>query len=192
MVGFLGCGKGNSSSLYEANLVAITNNASEVDSSLIPDYYSATIKPGATHFVFDEISSDNRYQDLEDLLVLESKPNSSILNALNGQQNALNVLCREQKKSHRIPGGETPMDHQILADVLSWPADRVNDTLAGLHDGSPQIILTGAPGTGKTWCAEIIAKYLLGERDKAKLLDTDHERVHIVQFHPTYSYQQFI
>lgn len=189
---FLYGGKGNSSSLYEANLVAITNNASEVDSSLIPDYYRATIKPGATHFVFDEISSDNRYQDLEDLLVLESKPNSSILNALNGQQNALNVLCREQKKSHRIPGGETPMDHQILADVLSWPADRVNDTLAGLHDGSPQIILTGAPGTGKTWCAEIIAKYLLGERDKAKLLDTDHERVHIVQFHPTYSYQQFI
>lgn len=189
---FLYGGKGNSSSLYEANLVAITNNASEVDSSLIPDYYRATIQPGATHFVFDEISSDNRYQDLEDLLVLESKPNSSILNALNGQQNALNVLCREQKKSHRIPGGETPMDHQILADVLSWPADRVNDTLAGLHDGSPQIILTGAPGTGKTWCAEIIAKYLLGERDKAKLLDTDHERVHIVQFHPTYSYQQFI
>jgi len=194
---FLYGGTGTASSLYEANLVKITNNAAEIDSSLIPDYYRTSVQSGSTHFVFDEISSDNRYDELENLLVLATKPDSSILNSLRGQQNALNVLCREPKPHKRSTdtgstGKVTPMDHQILADVLSWPTERVNDTWAGLHDGSPQIILTGAPGTGKTWCAEIIAKYLLGERDKAKLLDTNHPRVHIIQFHPTYSYQQFI
>ncbi|MBK9033914.1 MAG: AAA family ATPase [Myxococcales bacterium] len=46
-----------------------------------------------------------------------------------------------------------------------------------------QIIVQGPPGTGKTWVAERLARWLVGG---------DDARVHLVQFHPAYSYEDFI
>jgi 5-methylcytosine-specific restriction protein B len=46
------------------------------------------------------------------------------------------------------------------------------------------IILQGPPGVGKTWVAKRLAYLLMGVRDD--------ERVELVQFHPSYSYEQFV
>lgn len=49
-----------------------------------------------------------------------------------------------------------------------------------------QLIFDGPPGTGKTWVARELAKQLIG------LAEPPPERLEIVQFHPAYSYEDFI
>lgn len=47
----------------------------------------------------------------------------------------------------------------------------------------PQLVLYGPPGTGKTWIAERLARLLTGGAT---------DRIEVVQFHPSYGYEDFI
>ena len=51
-----------------------------------------------------------------------------------------------------------------------------------LLDDRPQAIFYGPPGTGKTWAALQLAVVLAGDESRTKL----------VQFHPSYAYEDFI
>jgi 5-methylcytosine-specific restriction protein B len=52
-----------------------------------------------------------------------------------------------------------------------------------IDGGAVGIVLSGPPGTSKSWYARRIA---------AKLTDGDSSRVRMIQFHPSYSYDDFI
>ena len=59
---------------------------------------------------------------------------------------------------------------------------KIREVVETLLARRPQIIFSGPPGTGKTWVAERIGRYLTRGRPDA---------VHVVQFHPTYAYEDF-
>jgi 5-methylcytosine-specific restriction protein B len=71
---------------------------------------------------------------------------------------------------------------RLLGETL-WGRAEVEDVLDTLRTRRPQIILAGPPGTGKTWVAERIGRFMTGGHPDA---------VHIVQFHPSYAYEDFV
>ncbi|MBD3292032.1 MAG: AAA domain-containing protein, partial [Armatimonadia bacterium] len=71
---------------------------------------------------------------------------------------------------------------QALADESGAPVERLEEMARLLRDRG-QMILYGPPGTGKTWLALRLASWLS---------DGDETRREIVQFHPAYSYEDFI
>ena len=55
-------------------------------------------------------------------------------------------------------------------------------TIGKLLDDKRQVIFQGPPGTGKTYVARRLAEHLAGSPD----------RVWLVQFHPSYAYEDFV
>ena len=69
----------------------------------------------------------------------------------------------------------------LVDDVLRLPLEFVKE-IETLLDDKKQVIFQGPPGTGKTYVAQKLAKHLAGS----------DERVTLVQFHPSYAYEDFV
>ena len=86
-------------------------------------------------------------------------------------------------------GVETPDDEdepkpihlQTLAKDVYLPVEFLEKIVTLLED-KKQVIFQGPPGTGKTYVAKALAKHLAGSE----------ERVTLVQFHPSYAYEDFV
>ena len=78
-------------------------------------------------------------------------------------------------------GDSTPDDIEALAKELLLQPDFLHN-IERLLDDKAQVIFQGPPGTGKTYVARRLAQCLAGARD----------RVRLVQFHPSYAYEDFV
>jgi 5-methylcytosine-specific restriction protein B len=78
------------------------------------------------------------------------------------------------------PPGHT-YDRATLLDDIGLAPGELDEIEALLRD-KPQLVLCGPPGTGKTFLAERLARYLVRDGGESML----------VQFHPSYGYEDFI
>lgn len=75
-----------------------------------------------------------------------------------------------------------PAVSQGLADELFMPVGPLQE-LVDLLNQRRQVVIYGPPGTGKTFVAKKLAERLAGAQDPS--------RVRLVQFHPSYAYEDF-
>lgn len=95
-----------------------------------------------------------------------------------------NLPDSEEKVSQITLSPSSPLpDLKSLAEelYLTEPNDFLQEIKALLED-KKQVIFQGPPGTGKTYVAQALAKYLAGSEG----------RVTLVQFHPSYAYEDFV
>ena len=78
-------------------------------------------------------------------------------------------------------GTTPPVVLDDLAEELHLPVDFLENIESLLTD-KQQVIFQGPPGTGKTYVAQELANHLAGSED----------RVTLVQFHPSYAYEDFV
>ena len=76
---------------------------------------------------------------------------------------------------------EAPRLHDLGKELHFHDASFL-EKIAALLEEKSQVILQGPPGTGKTYVARALAKHLA----------ESEERVTLVQFHPSYSYEDFV
>ena len=80
-----------------------------------------------------------------------------------------------------VAGALADTDVSGLADELLYDATDLRK-VTKLLDDKKQVIFQGPPGTGKTYAARKLARYLAGDGDDVRL----------VQFHPSYAYEDFV
>jgi 5-methylcytosine-specific restriction protein B len=93
----------------------------------------------------------------------------------------------EGRPRWQVTQGPPPSPY-VRADFLgeTYLREEAADELHDLLLEKRQIILYGPPGTGKTHVARRLGRWLTG------LADPPPERLTVVQFHPAYSYEEFI
>ncbi len=97
------------------------------------------------------------------------------------QEPHLNRVGLHLEDSYEEDASPPAMTLAELADALTFPVESLEEIQTLLND-KKQVIFQGPPGTGKTYVAREFAKYLAGSND----------RVSLVQFHPSYSYEDFV
>lgn len=75
----------------------------------------------------------------------------------------------------------------IVEDGCFLSLAAIGNILQRLAD-KKNVILQGPPGTGKTWLARRLGYALIGTRDRKTIQD----RLRVVQFHPSLSYEDFV
>ena len=115
-------------------------------------------------------------------LIKEGDANYSTFNALLNEVDRHFLLCTDEK--------DAAADEQDT-NTNTQPSTEYDEYIKLLKHHS-NIVLTGAPGTGKTFLSKQIAATLVGNCPWEQLSDNQKNQIGFVQFHPSYDYTDFV
>lgn len=169
------------SELWRCQLEEITLDETEVDEERLPSYYTkADCRLFARLSHFDQIAIETATEQL----VLARNPGStSIGPALSNQTTPMLVYELFRPIANPDPPPIDQFDLEWLLKETLWQREPLEELIHAARETSPQIVLAGPPGTGKTWVAQALVKHLTGGSPLG---------YEIVQFHPSYGYEEFI
>lgn len=123
-------------------------------------------------------------EELSEMLALYRAIDAQEIQAIIGEKPLKQIPLTFQTKSAQTPDRDYTFE-ELQEDIL-WDDEDLHeliDALAPANGFSRQVVLTGPPGTGKTWVAKQVVRFLT---------KGDTSRSRLVQFHSSYSYEQFI
>lgn len=170
--------------LVRARLQQLTDDPAEVDDARRPPYAA---KEDCSLFALID-----GFETLEpgwplDHLVLASDPDPMKVHGALGNRTALLFMYERfaPTTADATPPPTTALTRFQLEDETPWTSEQLDEVLAALDPGSGkgQVILAGPPGTGKTWVAELLSRYLTQDQPLQR---------RIVQLHPSYGYEEFV
>lgn len=128
---------------------------------------------------FSDIKSDPVLSQCE----FCKNPNGSFFKLTEEEYLRLEEMFDEDGASPVQTSAKKPYtDARFLQDVFVSKADLT--AMKGLLERKKNLILQGAPGTGKTYAARRLAYATMGEEDDS--------RIGFVQFHQSYTYEDFV
>ncbi|MBC7878560.1 MAG: AAA family ATPase [Anaerolineales bacterium] len=101
-----------------------------------------------------------------------------------GVENERSRMISESKRSYQVQSVKQPYRIENMAeDGVFLAEDKLKEILERLQ-AKKALILQGPPGVGKTFIAQKLGQALIGEIDR--------QRLEMVQFHQSYSYDDFV
>lgn len=168
---------------FRAELASLTDEATTPVGALIEQGWVLATATATGETTFDST------RDWLKALVDEPTASGSISRTLDppaveqagtGVADQLSQLLREVLPIDSAAEAAMQDPVQALVNGLLWDEDRARNLIA-LTRRARQLLFAGPPGTGKTLAARILAAAL-----------ADESRIKLVQFHPTYAYEDFV
>jgi 5-methylcytosine-specific restriction protein B len=111
-----------------------------------------------------------------------SNNQGSLFAVTEAEYEVIRALVDEANLDTHLPAPAVFTKADALKDLFMAPADL--DRILGRLKRKKALILTGPPGVGKTFVARRLAFALMQARDE--------RRVEMIQFHPSYGYEDFV
>ena len=155
------------------------------------DFTIATKRPTLENSSLDgDVAAQEAMQELHTGITRQKPPKrkpalAASTEAISPAENteATNLtMAQEPAAAYELPPAQ-PYNRATALQELFVSEQQLDAALAALHRRR-NLILQGPPGTGKTFLARRLAWLELGATDAA--------RVELVQFHPSYSYEDFV
>ncbi|MEE3487590.1 MAG: AAA family ATPase [Bulleidia sp.] len=127
------------------------------------------------------------YKDLKDCPELSKmeyfrNPQGSLFRLSKGEFDFIMDMIREQNPLQENKKSDAYGKEDFLKEV--YISEQGYNALVGKVKEKSNVILQGAPGVGKTFCARKLAYSMMGEKDDS--------RIEFIQFHQNYSYEDFM